>query len=164
MLKVVSNTTPILSLLKIDKLELLKSLYGSIFISEAVFREIEAGKNKEYYINLKEINWITIEAVNSLSSRSYLFDLDDGEAETLILAQEKQANLVIIDEKCGRRYAQILNIPLTGTIGVLLKAKEKGLIGAICPFLKDLCAKQSWINPDLMEKALSMAGEEWQKR
>jgi predicted nucleic acid-binding protein len=164
MLKVVSNTTPILSLLKIGKLELLKSLYGSVFIPESVFYEIEAGKNKEYYTNLKEINWITIEAVNSPSSRSYLFDLDDGEAETLILAQEKQADLVIIDEKSGRRYAKILNIPLTGTVGVLLKAKEKGLISAIGPLLEDLCIKQSWINPDLMEKALSLAGEECPKK
>jgi predicted nucleic acid-binding protein len=55
MLKVVSNTTPIISILKIDKLKIFKDLYGEIFIPQEVFNEIEAGKNKEFYTNLSKI-------------------------------------------------------------------------------------------------------------
>jgi predicted nucleic acid-binding protein len=106
MRKVVSNTTPILSLLKIEKLNLLKELYGTVYIPYAVFREIETGKDKEFYINLKTTDWIKIEKIHSTLARTLLFDLDDGEAETLVLAQEINADLVIIDEKCGRRYAK----------------------------------------------------------
>jgi predicted nucleic acid-binding protein len=157
--KVVSNTTPILSLLKIGKLDLLKELYGAIYIPKAVYCEIEAGKDKDFYADLNKIDWIKIETVHSQSARLYLFDLDDGEAETILLAREKAADLVIIDEKYGRRYAKMMNIPLTGTIGVLLRAKEKGLIDSIGPLLDELCAKQSWINGDLIKKALSAAGE-----
>jgi predicted nucleic acid-binding protein len=124
-----------------------------------VYCEIEAGKDKDFYTDLSKIDWIKIEAVHSQNARLYLFDLDDGEAETILLAQEKAADLVIIDEKYGRRYAKMMNIPLTGTIGVLLKAKEKGLINTISPLLDELCAKQSWINGDLIKKALSAAGE-----
>lgn len=58
MLKVVSNTTPIISLLKLSKLELLESLYKEIIIPFAVYEEIEAGKNKAYYQDLSKVNWI----------------------------------------------------------------------------------------------------------
>ncbi|MHC6202610.1 hypothetical protein ACYULU_05380 [Breznakiellaceae bacterium SP9] len=56
-LKVVSNTTPILSLVKIEKLELLKDLFGSIFVPKAVYREIEVGRNKKYYADLAQTAW-----------------------------------------------------------------------------------------------------------
>ena len=74
--------------------------------------------------------------------------MDDGEAETLILAQEQNADIAIIDEKLGRRYAALLNIPVTGTIGVLLKAKEQGFISSIAPLLFELRNKSSWINDE----------------
>ena len=124
MRKDVSNTTPILSLLKIGKLDLLQKLYGKIKIPNAVFREIEAGKDRDYYTDITKLSWIEIIPIQSNSARLYLFDLDDGEAETIILAQEQAADVVIIDDKLGRRYAAQINIPITGTIGILLKAKN----------------------------------------
>jgi predicted nucleic acid-binding protein len=159
MRKVVSNTTPILSFLKLGKLNLLKELYGSIHIPYSVFLEIETGKDKEFYINLKTIDWIVIERINSVVARNLLFDLDDGEAEVLILAQEIGAGLVIIDEKCGRRYAKQMGIGLTGTVGILLKAKDNGLINAIAPLLKELAEKDTWLNPSVIEKVLGLAKE-----
>ena len=80
MLKVVSNTTPIISLLKIGKLQILKDLYGEILIPQEVFNEIEAGKNKEFYTDLSKIEWIKIEKINNEKSLSYFLDLDKGEA------------------------------------------------------------------------------------
>ena len=159
MRKVVSNTTPILSLLKIWKLDLLREIYGKVKIPQAIYREIEAGKDKDYYTDLSKLNWIEITQIKSTSARPYLFDLDDGEAETIILAQEQAADVAIIDDKLGRRYAAQINIPVTGTIGILLKAKERGLITAIAPLLQELRNKSSWINDTLFEKALSIAGE-----
>jgi len=159
MRKVVSNTTPILNLLKIGKLDLFKELYGKIIISQAVYYEIEAGKDKDYYIDMGKIDWIEIMPIKSESSRLYLFDLDDGEAETIILAKEQAADVVIIDEKFGRRYASMINVPVTGTIGILLKAKECGLITAIAPILQELRNKSSWISNNVFEKAIALAGE-----
>ncbi len=98
MRKIISNTTPILSLLKIDKLELLKEIYGTVIIPRAVFQEIEKGKDKPYYQNLSLVNWIKIERIKNKESRTFFFDLDDGEAEVLILANEQNADLVILDE------------------------------------------------------------------
>ena len=159
MRKVVCNTTPLLSLLKIDRLGVLKELYGQITIPEAVVGEVDAGRDREYHIDLRTLDRIRIVPIRSASARLFLFDLDDGEAETIILAQEQSADLAIIDEKLGRRYAAQLGIPVTGTIGVLLKAKERGLIPAVAPLLLELRDKSSWIDDALFEKALVIAGE-----
>ena len=159
MLKVISNTTPILSLLKIDKLNLLKELYGKIIIPEAVFREIENGKEKPYYKDLTKIDWIEIQKIKNKSSRAYFTDLDEGEAEVLILANEQNADLIIMDEIIGRRYVKHLGINLTGTIGVLLKAKNRGLIGSVKNLLTELTEKGTWLNPGLISKILMLADE-----
>ena len=104
--KVISNTTPIISLLKIGKLNLLKKIYGEISIPNAVFLEIEKGKNKDYYIDLSTLEWIHRQQVQDKNALHYFFDLDAGEAETIVLAKEINADLVIIDESLGRRFAK----------------------------------------------------------
>jgi predicted nucleic acid-binding protein len=157
--KVISNTTPILSLLKINKLCLLKELYGKIIIPKAVFDEIEKGKRKTYYKDLKQVNWIEILNIKNKDSLSYFFDLDKGEAEVLVLAHEQSADLTILDETAGRRYAKKLNLNITGTIGILLRAKEKEFVELIKPLLNELIEKGSWLNPRLIDKALELANE-----
>ncbi len=147
-------------MLKIGHLELLKELYSKLIIPKAVFLEIEKGKEKPFYINLSELDWIEVKEIANRDSLSFLFDLDDGEAETLILAKELIADLVIIDEKMGRSFAKRLGFNLTGTIGILLKAKEKKLVPSIKSLLIELSGKGTWINPKLMDKAIKMAKED----
>ncbi len=159
MRKVISNTTPILSLFKIDKLGILKELYDRVIIPFAVYEEIEQGKEKPYYQDLRKLDWIDIKSIKNEKSRLYFLDLDKGEAEVLILSGEENADLVIIDELLGRRYAKQMNINLTGTIGILLKAKSKGIIPSVKELLFELREKGSWINPKLIMKILKLAGE-----
>ena len=159
MRNVISNTTPILSLLKIDKLDVLQKLYGEIIIPNAVYKEIEQGISKPYYQNLKEISWIKIEEISDKKVLQYFNDLDAGEAEVLILANEINADLVIIDEILGRKFAQKLNINLTGTLGILLKAKELNYIENISSLITQLKDKGTWINPKLANKVLELANE-----
>jgi predicted nucleic acid-binding protein len=104
--KVVSNTTPIISLLKIGRLEILKDLYKEIYIPQEVFSEIEAGKHKKKYRNLSEFEWIKIEQIQDRKSINYFLDLDKGEAEAIILATEIEADLILLDEALGRFHAK----------------------------------------------------------
>lgn len=120
MRKVVSNTTPIISLLKIGKLDILRELYKEIHVPQAVYNEIEVGKNKEFYTDLSKLSWCRIEKIKDEKSLSYFLDLDKGEAETIILATEKEADLIILDETLGRFHAKHVGLKVTGTIGVLL--------------------------------------------
>ncbi len=157
--RVVSNTTPIISLLKINKLYILKELYGTVFVPQAVYYEIEEGKNKPYYCDLTIEPWIIIKEIKNKQSRGFLFDLDEGEAEAIILAKELNAELILLDEKEGRRYAKQLNLTITGTIGILLKAKDRGLIASVKEDLLKLKEKGIWIKQSLLVKALKLADE-----
>ncbi len=74
MRKIISNTTPILSLLKIDKLDLLKEIYGIVIVPFAVYQEIEEGKEKPYYQDLTSLDWIEIRNIKNPNSREYLTD------------------------------------------------------------------------------------------
>lgn len=158
--KIISNTTPILSLLKIDKLDLLKDLYGKITVPLAVFHEIEKGRKKPYYQDLALLDWIEIQEIKNPDSRVFFIDLDNGEAEVLILAKEQNADLVIMDEIMGRRYAKQLKYNLTGTIGILLKAKENELIKSVRKLLTELTEKGTWLNPKLISTVIKIAKEE----
>lgn len=157
--KVIVSTTPIISLLKIGKLEILKDLYGTIIIPNAVFREMEAGKRKLHYEDLKNFEWISIQKVTTSDIKHQLKKLDDGEAEVLILAKELNADLVILDEAKGREYARKLNLNLTGTIGVLLKAKDKGIISSISELLEIMNEKGTWLSGRLIDSIRKIANE-----
>ncbi len=159
MRRVISNTTPIITLLTISKLELLKELYGKIIIPQGVFEEIEEGKNKDYYTDLSLIDWVEIKSISDREPLKYINDLDKGEAEVIVLANELKADLVIIDEKLGREYANYFNLKLTGTIGVLLKAKELGLVEKIKPLLRTMTKNGIWLSPKFINKILKMANE-----
>jgi len=75
------------------------------------------------------------------------------------LAEERGARLVIIDERKGRRYANRLGILLTGTLGVLLLAKERGLIALLAPLLDELHNAGLYLDPALVDQVLVLAGE-----
>jgi predicted nucleic acid-binding protein len=159
MLRVVSNTNPIISLLKLDRLELLQKLYNQINIPKAVFNEIEAGKNKAYYKDLSKIEWININPIQDTNALKYFLDLDDGEAEAIILATEIEADLIIIDEKLGRFHAKHADLKITGTIGILIKAKKEGYLKEIKPLLDELTEKNVWINENLKQDILKRVNE-----
>jgi hypothetical protein len=157
--KVVSNTTPIISLLKIGKLEILKDLYDEIYIPQEVFNEIEAGKHKKYYLNLLTFEWIKIEQIQDRKSISYFLDLDKGEAEAIVLATESEADLILLDESLGRFHAKHAGLRVTGTIGILVKAKKQGLISELKPLILELKDKGVWLSESLIERILELANE-----
>jgi predicted nucleic acid-binding protein len=159
MLKIVSNTTPIISLLKLSRLDILQKLYGEILIPKAVFDEIEAGRDKNYYQDLSKIDWIKITNIKDTRSVKYFMDLDTGEAEAIVLATEINADLIILDEKLGRFHAKHADLKVTGTIGVLIKAKSQGLVKEIRPLLVDLTKKDVWLSDRLIQDILKQVGE-----
>ena len=136
MRKVIVNSTPIIALSKAGRLHLLKELYGQISIPTAVKEEVTR-KNDSVKAELESCDWIHVEPITDFTSKSmYKAKLHDGEVEVMILAQEHEGDhLVIIDDGPARRTAEYLGLTLTGTIGVLIKAKGKGLIGAVMPVI-----------------------------
>lgn len=157
--KIISNTTPIITLLSISKLNILKEIYGEIIVPYGVFEEIEQGVHKNFYRNLSKVDWIKIKSITNKNSLKYVHELDKGEAEVIILANEISADLVIIDEKLGREYAKHFGLKLTETIGILLKAKELKLINNIKSLLATMKKNGIWLNKKLTNNVLRIANE-----
>jgi len=157
--EVVTNTTPIISLLKLSKLEILKDLYSEIIVPNAVYEEVQEGRNKTYYKDLNQFQWIQIREVVDRNSLKFFYDLDTGEAEAIVLAKEIKAQLLIIDEKLGRYYASQAGLKITGTLGVLIKAKNAGFIKQVKPLLIELTQKEVWISENLIDEVCKLTNE-----
>ena len=123
-MKVVCNSGPLIALSKVGRLEVLKKLFGGIIISEAVWKElVEKGKGKLGSKEVEKAEWIKVRKVlNRLSVRLLLKEVDVGEAETIILAKELNADLVLMDDEVPREIAKSLELNVAGTIAVLFEA------------------------------------------
>ena len=129
---VVSDATPIISLLKIDQLHLLHGLFQEMFIPQAVYDELTLNPvfEKEA-MQIKECSFITKVEVGEESSVN-LFQrvtgLDRGESEAIIYTDSIGADLILMDEIKGRKIAVQVGLRVMGTLGILLEAYEQGLI------------------------------------
>jgi len=157
-MKVVVNTTPLISLACVGRLDLLERLFGGIILAEAVFREIKA-KQSHAYVEIDQ-PWIEIRPIaGQMYKQLLLSQLDSGEAETIILAQEIQADYVVIDENRGYRLARQAGLPVVRTLSLLLRAKQKGYVTQIKPILDEMVARGRWYSPAVCRAMLLQAGE-----
>jgi uncharacterized protein len=159
---VVSNTSPLLNLAIIGRLDLLRHLYGAILVPQAVYDElVVAGQGKPDASEIKALNWIeTKQPANSPLVTSLKLELDDGEAEAIALATDLKADLLLLDERQGRIVAGRLGLTVVGLLGVLFEAKQKNLIARICPLMDELMQIAGfWISPRLYAHVREVAGE-----
>lgn len=160
MRKVIVNSTPLIVLSGAGKLDLLKKLYREVIIPEAVYREVTAKKDSACMQVIGESDWIRIEKIHDQSEKKmYKAKLHDGEVEVMILAQEKQADLVVIDDNAAKKTAKYLGLMVTGTIGVLIKAKKLGHLDAVRPVLDEIKENGFYIGTALEKMVLKQAGE-----
>ncbi len=155
---VIVNNTPLVALWSLDQLSLLRELYTEIWIPPAVKAEFLEIKPIARQASLDNAPWIKTVRLTQ-PQRAVYAGLHRGEASVLALAEEHNARLVIIDELKARRYAQQVGLQVTGTIGVLLFAKEKGLIDTIKPLITELQACGLYLSSALIDRALQLAAE-----
>lgn len=159
---VVSNTSPLTNLAAIGLFHLLHDLYGRIIIAEGVWAELNAyGLAWPGSRDVAAAEWIERRAVQNQQVVTALRrDLDRGEAETIALALELDADLLLLDERDGRYAAQRFGLPVIGVLGVLIEAKSKGHLDQIKPYL-DALRRQAgfYIQARLYEGVLQAVGE-----
>lgn len=130
---VISDITPIISLLKAGCLGLLEKLYGNVLVPKAVYRELTENpaylEEAEFIKTTKYFSVAAVENVKSVDVLRSVTGLDAGESEALIMYDEKNADLLLIDEHKGRRVAKQLKVKYIGTAGILMLAYDKGHIG-----------------------------------
>jgi predicted nucleic acid-binding protein len=153
----VSNTTPLINLVGVGLLDLLPGIYGGVTIASIVRDEYTAGKTPTDP-DLDSLSWLQIVPAVLLNS-SLPPQLGAGEAATLSLAQTLNARAVLLDEAYGRRLARQMGLPVVGTLGVLLAAKQFGLLAAVRPVIDAMIRQGRHLSPQLRAQVLRAAGE-----
>lgn len=149
---VVSDASPLIALQQIDELKLLHELFGEVLVPPAVAREVSPS------VILPE--WIKTRSLQQPMAGEILHaSLGAGESEAISLAQEVRADWLLLDERPARRLAQALGLRVAGTLGLLNRAKEKGLLKAVRPCAEALVRGGFYATPALLKRILTEAGE-----
>jgi len=159
---VVSNTSPLTNLAAIGQFDLLRKLYARLHIAQGVWDELNAkGLRWPGSESVAAADWVERHTVNNEPLVAALRrDLDRGEAESIALALELEAELVLMDEREGRHAAQRMGLHVVGVVGVLPKARARGAIGAERPHLDGLRQKAGfYLSETVYRRALVLAGE-----
>ena len=162
-MKVVSNSSPLVNLSRIGRLSILKHLYGTIFIPGAVFYEVATkGSGMPGSSDVVSADWIVVRRIIDETQLCILnYDLDPGESESIVLSIQEAADLLIMDERMGREKARHLGLAYTGTVGVLVEAKAKGLIDQVLPVIEELRLKAGFrLSESLVDHVGKSIGED----
>ena len=156
----VSDTSPLLNLAIIGRLELVRAQFGSVLVPPAVVREfrLEEGRPGPSALHQAiEKEWIVKkEPSDAPLIRTLRQDSDLGESEAITLAVEKEAGLVLLDEREGRRRARNVGLEVTGALGMLAQADRRGDLDSLSDALDRLEGEAGfWIGSALREQILS---------
>ena len=159
---IVSDTSPIINLAIIGRLDILPALFGKVIIPQKVFEEITIlGADMPGADEIRIATWVEVrKCSNTALIQALQLQVDPGEAEAIALVLELKGQLLLIDERIGRQLAKEFQLPIMGLLGVLKIAKEKGLISKIKPMLDQLIHVAGFrIAKELYHEILEMEGE-----
>ncbi len=147
---IISDASCLVLLGKIDALSLLREVYGTIITTQLIAAEVR--------FSLPD--WIEIRSTESDEMTNRLaLRVDRGEASAIALALEFPKSTVILDDLKARKLARELGLDITGTVGVILRAKESGIIPAILPFIQAIRTTNFRLSNKIEIEVLSLAGE-----
>ncbi len=162
---VVADAGPLIALARIERLSLLFALYGSVVVPETVLAELCVESNRPgarvlsaaLAEGLIEPRGLPRGCEVDMASLGLL--LDAGESAAILLAQETPCRFLLIDERRGRQIARRRGIPVVGLAGVLLAAKQQGLLESVGSVLAALSRQGYRLSDALVEEVLRLAGE-----
>lgn len=156
--RIVTNTGPLLALIAATgDLTVLKSLYEKVLVPREVADEILAGGASGFGVRrFEEAVWLSVHAKHLVISPYLENTLDRGEAAVIQLAMNEKIDVVCIDETVGRRVAALNNLRVTGSIGVLLRARKMGLIPEISTAIENMRRAGIWVSQKVIDTALEL--------
>ncbi|MDR0910202.1 MAG: DUF3368 domain-containing protein [Spirochaetaceae bacterium] len=156
---IICDSSPLIALAICNKLAILEKLYGKVVVPRAVYNEIVV-RSKPNALELIEWTRDKVVDINDDDLADAInVVLDRGESEAIALYKELNADVLLIDEKAGREYAEGYGVKIIGTLGVLLKAKQSGLVKEIKSDISILKQSTIRISDELYERILGLAGE-----
>jgi predicted nucleic acid-binding protein len=158
MQRVVSNSTPIIHLAKTGQLGLLEHFFDTVLIPQAVQTEtISQGAQRPEVDTIRNADLLELRPISStLLSRTLQMEIDAGEAEAIVLALESGIDLLLMDDSEGRQKARMLGLKTVGTLGLLLRAYQKGIIPSLDEAIAQLEQSGFWLDKNLKARILSV--------
>jgi len=154
----VADCSALVALSVCGSLNLLEQLFASVVVPETVYLEATQSDKKQ----AQALKTFLHGKVRQVNLETYVFldaYADAGETEAMLLYKQLAADKLLIDDKRGRKVAKINQISTIGSLGVLLVAKEKGLIVEVAPLLQQIEQSDIYLSPDLIATVLELAGE-----
>ena len=149
---VIADAGPIFSLALVDKLDVLDKLFDDIRISKAVWEEISSDDTKPFHARIVSFFQNKVETIKGRNDLTFIMDY--GESESVILYKELDADFLLIDDKKARNIAENYNINCVGTIGILIKAKELGIIDSLKPIFTSFLNNKRFYSIELLNTVL----------
>lgn len=156
---VISDAGPLSYLHRLGRLDLLPCLFGRVVVPPAVVAEVAAGRALGRDLpDVTVLDWMEVQAPSAVALAG-IVGLGAGETESLALARAAVGALLLLDDRAARRVAVSLGLQLTGTVGLLLLAKERRLIEQVAPELDRLQVLGFRLAESVRRAALDLAGE-----
>lgn len=157
---IVADSSPLIALARIGKLEILPHLASEVLVPPAVWHEITgAREDAPGAAEVRALPWLQIREPQAARIETLTILLDRGEAEALALAQDLPGALVLVDDSRARRVAERLRVRRIGTVGLLRRAKKAGLLPALRPLFDSLARHGIYIQKALVDAVLEDVGE-----
>lgn len=159
--ELVINTGPLLALVAATgDLAILRGLYSRIVVPFEVCGEIEAGGQSGFAVPEFQTASFLDKMTESTAIGTFLHNsLDTGEAAVIQTALDLDISTVCIDEAVGRRIARLNALAVTGSVGILLRAKHEGVAISIRAALENMRRHGIWLGNDIAATAIKLAGE-----
>lgn len=154
----IADTSPLISLLVIDQLNLLDQLFEEYYLPKAVWDELNSHNELTDYADQLSLLSLRVKEINTVYVP--MPGIDVGETEAIILCKELQADVLLVDDKKAREVAELLGINCTGTLAVLLRAHGKGLINELKPLFMTLIRENRYYSKILLNQLLEKVGEQ----
>ena len=152
---IIGDSSALITLATVDKLDILEELFGTLYIPDAVYKEvtkIEKPFNNKLNIFLKD-------KVKFIDLKIDKLGLGAGELEAITLYKELNADVLLIDDARAKKYAIVNNVKVIGSLGVLIKAKEKGYIDKVKPLLEKINSSDIYLSRYIINQVLEICKE-----
>ena len=152
----IADSSALITLAIVDKLEILEKLFGEVYVPRAVYNEVSHKRKDEAD---KLTSYCSDKILDIVSDVNLNITLGIGESESIILYKEKNADFLLCDDKKAKKFARNFGVNVIGSLGVLLKAKEARLLDELTPLIEKLKVSQIFIDAKTYELVLSLARE-----
>ncbi|NKC14349.1 MAG: DUF3368 domain-containing protein [Gammaproteobacteria bacterium] len=158
--KAIINASPLIFLSLSQHLDLLQAFADEVWVPEPVATEIlQRGGQDITARAIEQTEWLITTPVSHIPTTVTEWRLGAGESSVLALASEHPGTEAIIDDLAGRKCAASLNIPVRGTLGIVLVAKKRGLIPQARPVIEDMMTAGLYLSRKVVDEALQRVGE-----